>query len=54
MLHADVYKRKKEFSCSWIVGSADQRISNVDHTKTEQHKVALTCYHIEQSWLVCL
>jgi len=40
----------KNFSRSWIVGSTNQRISNItDHGKTEQHNAAMTRYRIEQA-----
>ena len=45
----------KNFSHSWIVGSTNQRISNItDHAKTEQHKAVMSHYRIEQSKLACV
>ena len=45
----------KNFSRSWIVGSTNQRISNItDHANTEQHKAAMTRYRIEQSKSACV
>ena len=45
----------KNFSCSWIVGLTNQRISNItDHAKTEQHKAAMSHHRIEQSKSTCV
>ena len=45
----------KNFSRSWIVGSTNQRISNItDHANTEQHKATTTRYRIEQSKSACV
>ena len=45
----------KKFSRSWIVGSTNQRISNItDHANTEQHKAAMTRYQIEQLKSACV
>ena len=45
----------KNFSCSWIVDSTNQRISNItDHAKTEQHKAAMSHYQIEKSKSACV
>ena len=45
----------KNFSRSWIVGSTNQRFSNItDHANTEQHKAAMTRYRIEQSKSACV
>lgn len=42
----------KIFSRSWIVGSTNQRISNItDHRKTKRHKAAMTRLQIEQAKL---
>ena len=38
----------KNFSRAWIVGSTNQKISNVaDHAKSEQHHTAMSRVHVE-------
>ncbi len=40
----------KNFSSTWIVGSTNQKVSNVlDHARSEQHKVAMTQLRAEQA-----
>ena len=42
----------KNFSHSWICGSTNQRSSNIiDHAKSEQHKVTMTCLRTKQARL---
>ena len=40
----------KNFSSAWIVGSSNQKVSNVlDHARSKQHKVAMTQLRAEQA-----
>ena len=48
--YEDKIRGVKNFSSAWIVGSSNQKVSNVlDHARSEQHKVALTQLRAEQA-----
>ena len=38
----DKIKGVKNFSCAWVVGSTNAKVSNVlDHARSEQHRIAM-------------
>ena len=46
----DKIRGVKNFSCAWVVGSTNAKVSNVlDHARSEQHRIAMVQLRAEQA-----